>query len=76
MRASGLPIRGQVLRFEFNNQGSYSFSSNEKIQNARPDPLLAAPLGDMEADAMEEFNDREDFEITFFTFVHRGSIDN
>jgi hypothetical protein len=30
----------------------------------------------MEADAMEEFNDREDFEITFFTFVHRGSIDN
>ena len=33
-------------------------------------------IGDMKADAMEEFNNREDFEITFFTFVHRGSIDN
>jgi hypothetical protein len=30
----------------------------------------------MEADAMEEFDDREDFEITFFCFVHGGGIDN
>jgi hypothetical protein len=30
----------------------------------------------MEADAMEEFDDREDFEITFFTFMHRGGIDD
>jgi len=33
-------------------------------------------IWDMKADAMEEFNDREDFEITFFTFMHRGGIDN
>ena len=25
---------------------------------------------------MEEFNDRKDFEITFFTFMHRGGIDD
>ena len=25
---------------------------------------------------MKEFDDRENFEITFFTFVHRGGIDN
>ena len=30
----------------------------------------------MKADAMEEFDDREDFEITFFTFMHRGGIDD
>jgi hypothetical protein len=30
----------------------------------------------MKANAMKEFNDREDFEITFFTFVHRGGIED
>ena len=33
-------------------------------------------IGDMKADAMEEFDDGEDFEITFFSGMHRGSIDN
>jgi len=30
----------------------------------------------MKANAMEEFDDGEDFEITFFSGMHRGSIDN
>ena len=29
----------------------------------------------MKANAMEEFDNREDFEITFFTGVHRGGIE-
>ena len=33
-------------------------------------------IGDMKADAMEEFNDREDFEVTFFTFMHRRGVDD
>jgi len=33
-------------------------------------------IGDMKADAMEEFDNREDFEVTFFSWMHRGSIDN
>lgn len=31
-------------------------------------------IGDMKVDTMKEFDDREDFEITFFTFMHRGGI--
>jgi hypothetical protein len=30
----------------------------------------------VKADAMEEFDDREDFEITFFSGMHRGGIDD
>ncbi|OGF67203.1 MAG: hypothetical protein A2Y62_09440 [Candidatus Fischerbacteria bacterium RBG_13_37_8] len=65
------------MHFEFQNNGLHLFFANEEIQNARPDPLIGQPpLGDMEADAMEEFDNREDFEITFFTFVHRGGIED
>jgi hypothetical protein len=30
----------------------------------------------MDADTVEEFDNGEDFEITFFSVMHRGSIDN
>jgi len=30
----------------------------------------------MKADAMEEFDDGEDFEIAFFAWMHREGIDN
>jgi len=30
----------------------------------------------MKANAMEEFDNGEDFEVTFFSGMHRGSIDN
>ena len=30
----------------------------------------------MKANTMEEFDNRENFEVTFFSGMHRGSIDN
>jgi anti-sigma factor ChrR (cupin superfamily) len=30
----------------------------------------------MKADAMEEFDNRDDFEVTFFSGMERGGIDN
>ena len=33
-------------------------------------------IGDMKANAMEEFDNGEDFEITFFSGMHRGGIDD
>ena len=31
-------------------------------------------IGDMKANTMEEFDNREDFEVTFFSGMHRGEF--
>ena len=33
-------------------------------------------IGDMKANTMEEFDNREDFEVTFFSGMERGGIDD
>ena len=33
-------------------------------------------IRDMETDAMDEFNDGKDFEVTFFTVMEGGGIDD